>query len=105
MDTLLDVYIKNGGSPSLKLKDYITEEGTVLKKGVRWSMLIPFIFMAASGDDKFDRQYYWAKILLLNVKEPLIVRTKYNFQKGTRVRVKYDKNNPYNDCEIVVDWE
>ena len=82
-----------------KVKNYIKKEGIVKARGIRWRMIPMYLWMASCGDDKFDRPYYWAKVIVKDCKKPIKIKTKHKFKVGSTVGVEYDIDNSYRNAK------
>ena len=88
----------------------VIEEGIVIEKGNRKGVLfgnvLEVLFSEGAGGPVTvpEKGYYWAKVQVPSLDKPLLIQSKYNFSKGTKIRVKFSKYNP-SDAELVVDWE
>jgi len=86
----------------------IIEEGVVIEKGVRGGVVLGNIMEAITSWGGYmtepEKGYYWAKIKVPSLNEPLLMESKYNFKKGAFVRVKYNLRN-IKGAKIVVDWK
>ena len=81
------------------------EEGIVVEKGARTGAMFGAIIGAIGMSDTSPAKgYYWAKVKVPGFDRPLLIKSKYNFSKGTKVRVRYSPNRP-EDAELVVDWK
>ena len=100
-----------------KSSAWIVEEGVVVEKGKYIGKALAGIVLGASvgfgamgvvphEDITASVNFYWAKIKLPNWTKPIKINSRYNFKKGTKVRVRYyEKDDLPKDVELIVDWD
>jgi len=95
-------------TPTVVTSEKVVEEGIVISKGTRHGRMVGAGFEAALNSFTLGPQpiknWYWAKVKVPNLDKPLEIKSEYNFSKGTKVRVQYNKFDP-KQCELVVDWK
>ena len=83
----------------------IIEDGVVVKKGARPLAMFENVYNTTVGASMAkEKDCYWAKVKVSSLSTPLLIKSKYNFSKGAKVRVKYSPQFP-DSGELVVDWE